>query len=148
MLAKKLRKEEVLAAARKKERQAMQAKLKVATAATEAKLNAKLGKLEKEDIAAAAAEKDAKRKTQKISEDKTQMLIAARNMAAGLRMKMQDIKKLKATLAKVTAKYHATKTAHRKVLSEKKKGSDALNACNNAKTEALRQANAKYTKQL
>merc|ERR1711904_205828 len=65
MLAKKLRKEEVLAAARKKERQAMQAKLKVATAATaatEAKLNAKLGKLEKEDIAAAAAEKDAKRK--------------------------------------------------------------------------------------
>jgi len=39
----------------------MQAKLKVATAATaatEAKLNAKLGKLEKEDIAAAAAEKE------------------------------------------------------------------------------------------
>merc|ERR1711934_321453 len=151
MLAKKLRKEEVLAAARKTERQAMQAKLKVATAATaatEAKLNANLGKLENEDIAAAAAEKDAKRKTQKISEDKTQMLIAARHMAAGLRMKMQDMKKLKETLAKVTAKYHTTKTAHRKVLSEKKKGSDALNACNNAKTEALRQANAKYTKQL
>jgi len=150
-LARRLKREKVLVAARKTEQNALHGKLNVAKAAAsarEAKLNKKFGQIETDQIHAAARLASVKRKMSDLKGQNGRLLKAARNEAAGLHMRVLEIRRLKAHLAAVTAKYKLTKKAHKKTIVEKKKGSNALNNCQRDKASSLQGARAGYTKHL